>query len=83
MAPDRLETGAQSCCNKFDCRLFISKFSQFAFYLSLSLSVISKILARLCCKWCNLSVSVECAIRHERDVREKQHPYICVANKQK
>jgi len=25
---------------------------------------------------------VECAIHHERDVREEQHPYICGANKQ-
>jgi len=58
MGPNRLETGAQCCFNKFDCRLFISRFSQFAFYLSLSLSVISKSLAQPCCKWCNLSVSV-------------------------
>ena len=43
MAPNNIENGAQSCFNKFDCTLFISKFSQFAFYLSLSLSVISKI----------------------------------------
>jgi len=46
MAADRLETGAQCCFKKFDCRLFISKFSLFAFYLSLSLSVISKSLAQ-------------------------------------
>jgi len=58
MAPDKLENGAQRCFNKFDCRLFISKFSQFAFYLSFSLSVISKSLAQLCCKCCNHSVSV-------------------------
>ena len=25
---------------------------------------------------------VECAIHHERDVREEQHPYICGMNKQ-
>jgi len=25
---------------------------------------------------------VECAIHHERDVREEQHPYICGVNKQ-
>jgi len=25
---------------------------------------------------------VECAIHHERDVREEQHPYVCGANKQ-
>jgi len=42
IAPDKLENGPQYCCNKFDCRLFTSKFSQFALYLSLSLSVISK-----------------------------------------
>jgi len=57
MVPDKLENGvqhgmkwypiikkndAQCCFNKFDCRLFISKFSPFEFYLSLSLSVISK-----------------------------------------
>ena len=33
------------CFNKLDCRIFISRFSQFAFYLSLSLSVVSKSLA--------------------------------------
>jgi len=41
MVPDKLENGVQCCSNKLDCRLFISKFSQFAFYLSLSFSVIS------------------------------------------
>jgi len=40
MAPDKLENGAQCCFNKFDCRLFISKFVEIAFYLSLSLSAI-------------------------------------------
>jgi len=54
MAPHRLETGAQCWFNKFGWRLFISKFSQFVFYLSLSLSVISKRLAQLS----NHSVSV-------------------------
>jgi len=49
--------------NKFDRRLFKSKFSQFAFYLSLSLSVISKSLAQLCCKCCNYSVSVVVNVR--------------------
>ena len=63
MAPDRLETGAQCCFNKFDCRLFISKFSQFAFYLSFSLSVISKSLAQLSCRCCNHSVSVVLNVR--------------------
>jgi len=58
MAPDKLENGAQYCFNKFHCRLFICKFSRFVFYLSLSLSVISKSLAQQCCKCCSLSVSV-------------------------
>ena len=55
MAPN---SGAQCWFNKFDCRLFVSKFSQFAFYLSLPLLVISKSLAQLCCKYCNHSVGV-------------------------
>ena len=46
MTPDSLENGAQCCCSKFDCRLFTSKFCQFAFYLSLLLSVISTSLAQ-------------------------------------
>jgi len=33
-APDKLENGDQCCFNKFDCRLYISKFFQFVFYLS-------------------------------------------------
>jgi len=57
MAPDKLENG-QCCFNKFDCRLFMSKFSQFALYLSLSFSVVSKSLTQPCCKSCSLSVSV-------------------------
>jgi len=77
----KLENGAQCCCNKFDCRLFISKFSQFAFYLSHSLSVILKSLAQPCFKCCKLSVSVvlKCAIHHKGDVCEEQHPCIYVA----
>ena len=51
MAPDKLENGTQYCFNMSDCRLFISKFSQFAFYLSLSHSVISRV-------YPNLSASV-------------------------
>ena len=39
MAPDKLENGVQVCFNKFDCRWLTSKFSQFAFYLALSLSL--------------------------------------------
>jgi len=84
MAPDKLDNGTQCCFNKFDCRLFISKLSQFAFYLSLSYSVISKSLAQPFCKCCSLSVSIvlnECAIHHERDGRDEQHP--CGASKQK
>ena len=53
-----VKNGAQCCFNNFDCRLFRSKFSQFAFYLSLLLSVISESLAQPCCKCCNLSASV-------------------------
>jgi len=51
MAPDKLEDCAQCCVNKFDCRLFISKFIEIAFYLSLSLSVMSK-------SWDNFGASV-------------------------
>ena len=58
MAQDKLENGAQCCFSKFDGRLFICKFFQFEFYLSLSLSVISTNLAQPCCMCCNLSVSV-------------------------
>ena len=63
MAPDKLENGVQCCFNKFDCKLFRSKFSQFAFYLSLSLSVISQTLAQPSCKCCNLSVSAVVNVR--------------------
>ena len=63
MASDKLENGAQCCFNMVDYRLFISKFSQFAFYLSLSLSFISKGLAQPFCKCCNLSVSIALNVR--------------------
>jgi len=63
MAPDKLENGTQCCFNKFDCRLFISKFAQFAFYLSLSNSVISKSLAQSFCKCCSLLVSIVLNVR--------------------
>jgi len=79
MAPDRLETGAQCCFNKFDCRLFISKFSQFAFYLSFSLSVISKSLAQLSCRCCNHSVSVVLNVRFATNgmyVKNNTHIYV-------
>jgi len=42
--------------------LYLS-FFQFASYLSLLLSVISKTLAQPCCKCCNLSVSVVVNVR--------------------
>ena len=58
-----LENGTRCCFNKFDCSLFISKFSPFAFYLSLSHSVISKILSRPFCKCCSLSVSIVLNVR--------------------
>jgi len=58
MAPGKLENCAQCCFNKFDCRLFIFKFIEIAFYLSLSLSVISKSLSQPWCKCCSLSVSI-------------------------
>jgi len=58
MAPDKLGNSAQCCFNKFDCGLFISKFSQFAFYLSLSLLVISKSIAQPFCKSCSFSLSI-------------------------
>jgi len=63
MVSDKLENVAQCCFNKFDCRLFISKFSEFAFYFCLSLSVISESLAQLCCKCCSLSVSFVVNVR--------------------
>jgi len=79
MAPDRLETGAQCCFNNFDCRLFQSKFSPFAFYLSLSLSVISKSLAQPCCKCCNHVVSVVLNVRFTTNgmyVKNNTHIYV-------
>ena len=63
MVPNKLENCAQCCFNKFDCRLFLSKFIEIAFYLSLSLSVISKSLAQPWCKCCSLSVSIVLNVR--------------------
>jgi len=63
MAPNNLENGAQCCFSKLYCRLFISKFFQLVFYLSLSPSVISTSLAILCCKRCNLSICVVLKVR--------------------
>jgi len=84
MAPGKLENGAQSCFNIFDCRLFISKFSHFALYLSLLLSVISKNLAQLCCKCCNHSVSVVLNVRFATNgmyVKNNTHIYIAITAK--
>jgi len=61
--PIKLENGIQCCSNKFDCRLFISKFSQFAFYLSLLQPVISKSVAQPFCKFCSLSVNILLNVR--------------------
>jgi len=63
MAPDKFENGTQCCFNKFNCRLFISRFSQFAFYLSISHSVILKSLAQPFCKCRSLSVSIVLNVR--------------------
>jgi len=63
MAPDKLKNGAQCCFQMFDCRFFVTKFSQFAFYLSLSLSLMLKSLAQLFCKCCSLSVSIVLNVR--------------------
>jgi len=63
MAPDELENVNQCCFNKFDCRLFVSKFSQFTFHLFLSHSVISKSLAQLFCKCYSLSLSIVLNVR--------------------
>jgi len=71
MAPSKLENGAQCCFNNFDCRLFITKFFQFAFYLSLSLSIISKIYPNLAASVAASQRCGKCAIHHERDVREE------------
>ena len=60
IAPDKLENGAQCCFNKFDYRLFISKFSQFAFYLSLysqslqkSSTTLMQVLQPFIVAWCH------------------------------
>ena len=79
MVPEKLENGAQYWFNKFDCRLFISKFSQFEVYLILSLSVISKSLAQPCCKCCNLSVSIVLNVQFTTNgmcVKNHTHVYV-------
>jgi len=63
IVPDKLENVAQCCFNKFDCRLFKSKFSQFLFHFCLSLSVISESLVQPCCKCCSLSFSIVVNVR--------------------
>jgi len=63
MAPDKVENCAQCYFNKFHCRLFIYKFIEIAFYLSLSLSVISKSPTQPWCKCCSLSVSIVLNVR--------------------
>jgi len=69
---------------QFNCWLFISRFFQFAFYLSLSLSVISTGLAQPCCECCNLSVSVILNVRFTTNVMYmKNNTGINVSNKQK
>jgi len=59
MAPDKLENGAHCCFNKFGCRLFISKFSQCAFYSSLSRDdrIVDFSFPILFCFWKMISVS--------------------------
>jgi len=59
---DKLENRAQCCFSMCDCRLFISKilWKQFAFYLSLSLSVISTSLAQPCCKCSTSRLALRC-----------------------
>jgi len=73
MATDKLENCAQYCFNKFDCWLFISKFIEIGFYLSLSPSVISKSLAQPWYKCCSLSVSIVTIGNPERHVRKASH----------
>jgi len=63
MAPDKLKSGAKCCFNQCDGRLIITTFSQFAFHLSLSFSVISTNLGQPCCKCCSLSVNVVVNLR--------------------
>jgi len=66
--------------------LYLSVF-QFAFYLSLSLLVISTGLAQTCCNYCNLSSSVVLNVRfttNEMCVKNKTYNlHICDPNKQK
>ena len=78
MVPDKLENDAQ-CFIKFECRLFISKLFQFAFYLSLSISVISVSVAEFCCKCCKLSFSTVLSVRfitNGMSVENNTHIYV-------
>ena len=82
MAPDKLEKRAQFWYEKFECRLFISKFSQFAIYLSPSLSVISTILAHHCCKCFNVMVGITLNVRFTTKEMCTKSKTQCGANKQ-
>jgi len=84
MVPNKLKNGAQCSLNKLVCRLCISTFIQFAFELSLSLSVIPTSLVQPCCKCCKLSVSVLLNVRFTMNkMWVKNNTHICSANKQK
>jgi len=66
-------------------RLFPSKFFQFAFYLYLTLSVISTSRAQVCCKCCNFSVSVALNVQFTMNgmcVMNNTH-ILCGVSKQK
>ena len=78
MTPDKLENGAQHAMNwrliskKMVSNVVVTSliagylylsFFQFAFYLSLSLPIISISLAQPCCKCCSLSVSIVVNVR--------------------
>jgi len=79
MALDKLKMVLNVVLTSFDCSLFISKFSQLEFYLSLLLAVISKSLAQPCCKCCNLSVSVVLNVRFTTNgmcVKNNTHIYM-------
>jgi len=79
MALDKLKNSAQCCFRLFDCKLFILKFFQFAFYLSLSLSIISTSLAQPCCKYCNLAITVVLNVQFTMNkMLVKNSTHVCV-----
>ena len=86
MVPDKLENGTYCCFSKLDCRLFISKsFAKAVCILlvSFTISHFHKSSQTLLHVFQPLGWRcVECAIHHEQDVQEEQHPYICGANPQ-